>query len=407
MPDLQVAATAVGNGLPLNVLRESTVAFQVSGTFVGTVTFEGTVDGVNWASLPVVSMAGGTSTTTATAPGIYIAACAGLLLVRARVSAYTSGAISVSAQAAPGRSGAVSLPANKAAAGDIVALNGAIEIDTNGAGGVGINVLGTWVGTLTFQGSVDGVTWVSVFARIVSTLLPATTTTANGVFEVDSGGFQKVRVTATAYTSGTASIVLVASPTPHQPIVSVVGTGPNTAVLSGGTVAHDGVDSGHPLKIGVKVSAQSATPSFVSTAADRADAYGDFAGRVGFIPPVTWGVSNVPAANTQATISRGSGGAGVRHVCNSISASLYSGSTVVTVPATPVTVRLRDGASGAGTILWEQGISIPTTAGECNIINIAGLNILGTAATAMTLEFSGAGGAGSFETVSMSGYDTV
>lgn len=123
------------------------------------------------------------------------------------------------------------------------------------------------------------------------------------------------------------------------------------------------------------------------------------------IPDSSWAVNNNPAVNTQAVVTQAAGAAGVRHVCTSITASLTSGTTGVTVPATPVNVRLRDGVSGAGTVLFLCGLSVPTTAGAADHITLTGLQIVGSAATAMTLEFGTAGGANSFEIVSMTGYD--
>lgn len=97
---LQNAADETGNGETLNVVALERVAFQVTGTFVGTVTFEATVDGANWDALEVTDLSDSTSlATTATAPGIFVANCKGLAQVRAQVSAYTSGAISVYALA--------------------------------------------------------------------------------------------------------------------------------------------------------------------------------------------------------------------------------------------------------------------------------------------------------------------
>lgn len=89
---LQSAAAATGNGTALTVEGFGAAAFQVSGTFVGTITFEGQLDGVNWVTLPVMDTSGARQT-TATAAGIFWALTAGLAQVRARVSAYTSGNI--------------------------------------------------------------------------------------------------------------------------------------------------------------------------------------------------------------------------------------------------------------------------------------------------------------------------
>ncbi len=62
-----------------------------------------------------------------------------------------------------------------------------------------------------------------------------------------------------------------------------------------------------------------------------------------------------------------------------------------------------DGASGGATHLWEGVMSIPATAGEIRGITRSDLWLVGTAATAMTAEFSAAGGANTFESVSMEG----
>ena len=120
--------------------------------------------------------------------------------------------------------------------------------------------------------------------------------------------------------------------------------------------------------------------------------------------PGEWSINHTPAANTQATITRAAGAAGVRHVCRSISATLIG--LAASAEAT-VLVNLRDGATGAGTILrsWRL-LVVGGTASEVGV-ELSGLNILGSAATAMTIEFAAAAGADTFETVALSGYDTI
>lgn len=76
---------------------------------------------------------------------------------------------------------------------------------------VGIQVLGTWAGTLTFQYSQDeGVTWISlpVYPTPVTGVAPASTTTANGNWLALTSGYTHLRVTCTTYTSGTANVSL-------------------------------------------------------------------------------------------------------------------------------------------------------------------------------------------------------
>lgn len=95
---LQSAAGATGNGTAFMVDGCRSAMFQITGTFVGTVTFEATVDGSNWATY-ALSDIGSTSRThaaTQSTAGIYMADdLAGLMAVRARISAWTSGAITV------------------------------------------------------------------------------------------------------------------------------------------------------------------------------------------------------------------------------------------------------------------------------------------------------------------------
>ena len=72
--------------------------------------------------------------------------------------------------------------------------------------------------------------------------------------------------------------------------------------------------------------------------------------------------------------------------------------------ATSTAINLRDGATGAGTVIWTQAIGVFTTPGENAIFSVCGLNLIGSAATAMTLEF-GTLVTGAVESVSLSGYD--
>lgn len=92
---LQAAATAQGVGEFFDVRAWDFVVFQVSGTFTGTVTFQGTLNGQNWGTVQVTKMDDGTGVTTAAAAGLFQLRCAGLADVRANITAYTDGAITV------------------------------------------------------------------------------------------------------------------------------------------------------------------------------------------------------------------------------------------------------------------------------------------------------------------------
>lgn len=117
--------------------------------------------------------------------------------------------------------------------------------------------------------------------------------------------------------------------------------------------------------------------------------------------PGNWTLTSAPAVNTVATATRAAGAAGVRHVLTSICADLNCVSAVTV----PLVLVVRDGATGAGTILWQRRLT--GTAGTTTKIEMTGLNIVGTAATAMTVEFTAAPALTDFETVSATGYSVA
>jgi hypothetical protein len=94
--NLQTGAVAVGNGTPIDCSGFTWLGIQVVGITTATITFEATNDGATWVALPVTSLIiAGTVVTTATADGMFRANVGGLGSVRARISSWTSGTITV------------------------------------------------------------------------------------------------------------------------------------------------------------------------------------------------------------------------------------------------------------------------------------------------------------------------
>ena len=91
--NLQDEAVAVGNGSSVLVYGASVAVVQVTGITTATITWEGTVDETNWVSLVAKNVASGAEASTATADGIYAVPVTGIVLLRARISAWTSGTI--------------------------------------------------------------------------------------------------------------------------------------------------------------------------------------------------------------------------------------------------------------------------------------------------------------------------
>lgn len=113
------------------------------------------------------------------------------------------------------------------------------------------------------------------------------------------------------------------------------------------------------------------------------------------------GVFSTPGAAAQATASLAAPGpATQRWICTSISATFATGATA---QATQLTLNLRNGASGAGTIIWSITVPILPVNGSWSF-SLADVSLPGAYGAAMTLEFSAAGAAGTFESVAMTGY---
>jgi hypothetical protein len=117
-----------------------------------------------------------------------------------------------------------------------------------------------------------------------------------------------------------------------------------------------------------------------------------------------WSVVSSPAANSQATASIANE-ASVRHVVDTVCFSATSNAAVV---AANGTVDIRDGATGAGTVIAQFRVAIQVAAAAgVQIVPpfcVSDLNLVGTTNTAMTAEFS-AGVTGATESVTLSGFN--
>lgn len=78
------------------------VGVGITGTWVATLQFEGSVDATNWFSVVAVPYGGGQGATSVTANGNWRIHSAGLQQVRVRCSAFTSGTATVALEAANG-----------------------------------------------------------------------------------------------------------------------------------------------------------------------------------------------------------------------------------------------------------------------------------------------------------------
>lgn len=134
---MQNAATATGNGTAIIIgvsaaapgANLGAVGIQITGTFSATITFEATTDGTNWSSVMATELADDSRATTATAAGHYTILYGSAVYVRARISSYSSGTITVKGRLIPGLTARL----------------------TSGGGGGGSGSWGSITGTLSDQ----------------------------------------------------------------------------------------------------------------------------------------------------------------------------------------------------------------------------------------------------------------
>lgn len=112
---VQNAATANGNGSSVTLFGTFLVAtYTVSGTFVATVNFEGTGPTGVFEHLGCVPLTGGAVVSTTTTTGGWRCNVVNFIQIRARISSYTSGAVTVGLQASDAGSVLIGPPVDSA-----------------------------------------------------------------------------------------------------------------------------------------------------------------------------------------------------------------------------------------------------------------------------------------------------
>jgi len=89
-----------------------------------------------------------------------------------------------------------------------------------GYSSVGISISGTWTGSISVEGSVDGVSFDYLNATPLNSGLVSYTWSANGNFLTNCSGLASVRLRGTVVTSGTATITIRANATTGPVILS-------------------------------------------------------------------------------------------------------------------------------------------------------------------------------------------
>ena len=178
-----------------------------------------------------------------------------------------------------------------------------IQVNSQGSASTGIVITGVWTGTIVFEASVDGTNFAAVNAVVPTTGAVVTSTTANGNWEVASGGYQLVRVRGNTVATGTATATLDSGAgTQVVEIGAPIPTGTNTiGAVNQGTSAS--LANGWATRITDGTNGPAAVKA-ASTAAVAAD------------PALVVAISpnnslSITSADITATGALGSGGANV------------------------------------------------------------------------------------------------
>jgi hypothetical protein len=229
---LQSAATSSTNGSTLAVqgLSSAMVTVNCSVACSGgtTITFQVSQDGTNFSSV-YAQQAGSSIISSAvvnqgTTPTLWQINVAGAQLIRAPISGYSAGTVTVTATATAIPFTPSAQTGGTLATGTVTTSAGsAVQVPFSGMGCVGIVLSGTWTGTLAAQQSNDGTNWQP--ADLLQQLLGKwpESTGSNGRYY--SGGYsaQFFRMAGPVGT-GTASVSLQTSAAPcNQYVFSLAG----------------------------------------------------------------------------------------------------------------------------------------------------------------------------------------
>lgn len=150
----------------------ATVTLDLRGTFSLTVEVAGTVDGTNWTLIPLrpinVASVLYVAAVAGTTAGVWVGQCAGYRQVRARVTAYTSGAVTATLAANTALYDARMFGPVTGSAGTAVGASGAAVTLTLAAPGVGLRHYLTYLSINRFAAAV-----------LTAAAAPVTVTTTN------------------------------------------------------------------------------------------------------------------------------------------------------------------------------------------------------------------------------------
>lgn len=92
--------------------------------------------------------------------------------------------------------------------GSLTSGSPSLTIAVTALGGVGLQLTGTWTGTVSFEASIDGQTYVALNMVPSNSATAASSATGNGCWTANVAGFGVVRARFSTATSGTVLVTL-------------------------------------------------------------------------------------------------------------------------------------------------------------------------------------------------------
>lgn len=200
--------------------------------------------------------------------------------------------------------------------------------------------------TITYEGSNDNASWMSVLMDNISVIssTPTTTSTTTGV-RIQNLGTRYFRARVSTYTSGTVAVYYHASSSIFKGVAFCANLGSQTLpILTGSGIAHDAVDSGNPHKIGAM--ARTTNPTAVADA-DRTNLIADKLGKLIAVSAIRERKGKQHTAITSSTSETTIVTAGAAGVFRDVYALMIANTS-----ATDCTVTIKESTAGTTTHIF-------------------------------------------------------
>lgn len=247
----------------------------------------------------------------------------------------------------------VTFPTDSTASGAITAVDQTVAGPTvAGRSSVAIHILGTWVGTIVFEKTVEGVTWqpAAFYSQDINGGDAVTSTTTNGLFFAPVGSAQAFRVRSSVWGLGSGGIYWESSV--GAGAVAIAGQLPSGTNAIGKLAANSGVDIGD-------VDVLSVPSDPFGANGDAASATGSISAKLRFIAS-----TGIPITGTVTVGSHDVTNAGAFAV-----QSAQSGAWTVTANAGTGTFVVGD---GGGSLTVDGTVAVSSVGGTVTVTGAGG-----------------------------------